>query len=453
MRLAPSEEQRRFAHVLHDMLTRADPAALSKAWAEGDTAPGRRLWATLGDTGVTGLLVPPGSGGAGGGADDLVVACEQLGRHAVPGPVAESIGAVPLLLGVDDERLSGIVAGRMIGSLVAAPWLPYALDGDSVDLVLVAEGDAVFLGRAGAVHRSMDPARRFADVECGALLGTGRPVRRALDLGVLACSAQLLGAGQALLDMSVGHARERTQFGRPIGSFQAVRHRLADVAVALGFARPLLYAAAAALNKETALNKEATLNKETALNKEATLNKETALNKEATLNKTVALHKTAALNKTAGNTAADTLGKPDEHNEPDGETAADLDVGRDVSAAKVACGQAALLAARTALQVHGAVGYTAEHQLGRYLTLVRALHLSWGTPDQHRLRVLASITGEPDSPIGGGASRNGGATAGDRTPQPVSRLGAASGADVAWPPGNSPDSAGAGIARTEKRRK
>jgi alkylation response protein AidB-like acyl-CoA dehydrogenase len=387
MRLAPSEEQRRFAHVLHDMLTRADPAAVSKAWAEGDTAPGRRLWATLGDTGVTGLLVPPGSGGAGGGADDLVVACEQLGRHAVPGPVAESIGAVPLLLGVDDERLSGIVAGRMIGSLVAAPWLPYALDGDSVDLVLVAEGDAVFLGRAGAVHRSMDPARRFADVECGALLGTGRPVRRALDLGVLACSAQLLGAGQALLDMSVGHARERTQFGRPIGSFQAVRHRLADVAVALGFARPLLYAAAAALN------------------------------------------------------------------EPDGETAADLDVGRDVSAAKVACGQAALLAARTALQVHGAVGYTAEYQLGRYLTLVRALHLSWGTPDQHRLRVLASITGEPDSPIGGGASRNGGATAGDRTPQPVSRLGAASGADVAWPPGNSPDSAGAGIARTEKRRK
>jgi alkylation response protein AidB-like acyl-CoA dehydrogenase len=387
MRLAPSEEQRRFAHVLHDMLTRADPAAVSKAWAEGDTAPGRRLWATLGDTGVTGLLVPPGSGGAGGGADDLVVACEQLGRHAVPGPVAESIGAVPLLLGVDDERLSGIVAGRMIGSLVAAPWLPYALDGDSVDLVLVAEGDAVFLGRAGAVHRSMDPARRFADVECGALLGTGRPVRRALDLGVLACSAQLLGAGQALLDMSVGHARERTQFGRPIGSFQAVRHRLADVAVALGFARPLLYAAAAALN------------------------------------------------------------------EPDGETAADLDVGRDVSAAKVACGQAALLAARTALQVHGAVGYTAEHQLGRYLTLVRALHLSWGTPDQHRLRVLASITGEPDSPIGGGAARNGGATAGDRTPQPVSRLGAASGADVAWPPGNSPDSAGAGIARTEKRRK
>jgi alkylation response protein AidB-like acyl-CoA dehydrogenase len=389
MRLAPSEEQSRFARVLHDMLTRADPAAASRAWAEGDTSPGRRLWAALGETGVTGLLVPPECGGAGGGADDLVVACEQLGRHAVPGPVAESIGAVPLLLGVDDERLAGIVAGRVIASLVAVPWLPYALDGDSADLVLVVDGDAVFLGRAGTVHRSMDPARRLADVECGALAGTGRPVRRALDLGVLACSAQLLGAGRALLDMSVGYARERTQFGRPIGSFQAVRHRLADVAVALDFARPLLYAAAAALNKP------------------------------------------------AGKVATGGL------DELDGNTAADLDAGRDVSAAKVACGQAALLAARTALQVHGAVGYTAEHRLGRYLTLVRALHLSWGTPDQHRLRVLAAIT----------SARNGGATAGDRTPQPVSRLGAASGAGVAWPPGNGPDPAGAGIARTEERRK
>jgi alkylation response protein AidB-like acyl-CoA dehydrogenase len=411
MRLAPSEEQSRFARVLHDMLTRADPAAASRAWAEGDTSPGRRLWAALGETGVTGLLVPPECGGAGGGADDLVVACEQLGRHAVPGPVAESIGAVPLLLGVDDERLAGIVAGRVIASLVAVPWLPYALDGDSADLVLVVDGDAVFLGRAGTVHRSMDPARRLTDVECGALAGTGRPVRRALDLGVLACSAQLLGAGRALLDMSVGYARERTQFGRPIGSFQAVRHRLADVAVALDFARPLLYAAAAALNKP-------------------------AGNVAA-----------GGLSEPAGNTAAGGL------DELDGNTAADLDAGRDVSAAKVACGQAALLAARTALQVHGAVGYTAEHRLGRYLTLVRALHLSWGTPDQHRLRVLAAITGGQDSRVGGGSARNGGATAGDRTPQPVSRLGAASGTGVAWPPGNGPDPAGAGIARTEERRK
>ncbi|MEU4619495.1 acyl-CoA dehydrogenase family protein [Actinoplanes sp. NPDC023801] len=398
MRLAPSGEQNHFAAVLHEML--------SEAPAHDGAGPDRRLWAALGDAGVTGLMIPERAGGLGAGADDLVIACEQLGRHAVAGPVAESVAAVPLLLGPDDERLAGLAAGQVIASLAAPPWLPYALDGDSADLILLVDGDAVRLGRAGAVHQSADPARRLADVECGALLGTGRPIRQALDLGVLACSAQLLGAGQALLDMSVGYARTRTQFGRPIGSFQAVRHRLADVAVALDFARPLLYAAAVAW---TGPHLGA-----------------------AAIRHLAADHAAAAVRDTAGHPGAAAVR----------DTAADLDAGRDVSAAKVACGQAALLAARTALQVHGAIGYTAEHRLGRHLTLVRALHLSWGTPDQHRARVLAAITGTGTAP-------DGRATAGDPAPQPVSRLGAASGADVAWPSRGCPESAGAGIARTD----
>ncbi|GIE35689.1 acyl-CoA dehydrogenase [Actinoplanes italicus] len=396
MRLGPSEEQRRFAQVLHEMLT------------GNESAPMRRLWAALGDVGVTGLTVPERYGGLGAGADDLVVACEQLGRHAVAGPVAESIAAAPALLPGDVRRLPGLVTGRLIASLAAAPWLPYALDGDAVDLLLLVDGDTVHLGRAGEVHRSMDPARRLVAVQRGALVGTGRPVGRALDLGVLACSAQLLGAGRALLDMSVEHARTRTQFGRPIGAFQAVRHRLADVSVALDFARPLLYAAAVALN-------------------------ETGGSAAVTLDET-------------GGSAAVTLDRAS------GIPAADVDAGRDVSAAKVACGRAALLAARTALQVHGAIGYTAEHRLGRYLTLVRALHLSWGTPDQHRRRVLAAISGGPDGPIGVREAPQAGATAGDPTPQPVSGLGAASDADVASESRGGLQSAGAGVARTEEER-
>ncbi|GAA1637890.1 acyl-CoA dehydrogenase family protein [Actinoplanes couchii] len=300
----PSVEQRAFAAALHELLTKADLATISAAWADGDTGPGRRLWAAFGDLGVTGLMID-------GGPDDLVVAAEELGHHAVPGPVAESIAAAPLLAG--EDLLPELAAGRIIVSLAVPPWLPLAADGDSADLILHVTDAGIRAAEPGAVHRSLHPARRLAEVRPGALLATGRPVRRALELGVLACAAQLLGAGRALLETSVEYARTRTQFGTPIGSFQAVQHRLADVSVALTFARPLLHAAAVTLRTE------------------------------------------------------------------------------DVSAAKVACGEAAVLAARAALQVHGAIGYTRELDLNRWLTLVPVLHRSWGTAGQHRDRILQEI--------------------------------------------------------------
>jgi alkylation response protein AidB-like acyl-CoA dehydrogenase len=147
-----------------------------------------------------------------------------------------------------------------------------------------------------------------------------RATTHALDIGALACAAQLLGAGRALLETSVDYAGQRSQFGRRIGQFQAVQHQLADVAIGLEFARPLLYAAAVAL--------------------------------------------------------ADGAG-----------TAA-----RDTSAAKIACADAAHRAARTALQVHGAIGYTREYGLDLWLTKVRALVPAWGTQSAHRARVLAALT-------------------------------------------------------------
>ena len=294
---ARRQPQPAFAAMLHDLLSET----------------GTGVWKALAGVGVTGLLIPERFGGSGATPTDLITACEELGHHAVPGPLAESIAAVPeLLAGTDlaDTWLPDLAAGRIVATMAAPPLLPYATDGDSADLILYVTGDEIRLGRAGTVHASMDPARRLADVEPGEILATGAPVRRALELGTLACAAQLLGAGRAMLEMSVAHARTRTQFGRPIGSFQAVQHRLADVAVALDFARPLLHDAAAGLDE------------------------------------------------------------------------------RDVSAAKVACGEAALRAARAALQVHGAIGYTREHGLGRWLTRVRVLHQAWGTPSRHRRRIL-----------------------------------------------------------------
>ena len=116
-----------------------------------------------------------------------------------------------------------------------------------------------------------------------------------------------------LLARSVGYVKQRKQFGRAIGEYQALKHALADVRIGLDFARPLVFGAAVTGSS------------------------------------------------------------------------------RDASAAKVAASEAAYRAARTALQVHGAIGYTAEHDLGLWLLKVRALVGAWGSPSVHRARVLASL--------------------------------------------------------------
>jgi len=164
-------------------------------------------------------------------------------------------------------------------------------------------------------------ASRSADAGSG---GTSRlrgtTTEAAFDTAALAASAQLLGAGERMLADSVTYAKQRTQFGRPIGSYQAIKHALADVRIALDFVRPLVYAAA--------------------------------------------LHP---------------IDTTDERQ-------------RDVSAAKVAAGDAAYLASRTALQVHGAIGYTREHDLSLWLLRVRGLLSTWGTAAWHRARLLDLLT-------------------------------------------------------------
>ena len=90
MRFTLSVERRLFAEALHDLLNVADVPAAATAWAAGDNGPGLSLWRRLAQLGVTGLAVPRGYGGLGAHPVDLVVACEELGHHAVPGPVAET---------------------------------------------------------------------------------------------------------------------------------------------------------------------------------------------------------------------------------------------------------------------------------------------------------------------------------------------------------------------------
>jgi Acyl-CoA dehydrogenase, C-terminal domain len=281
MRFALTDEQRQFAATLHEALGRS---------------------ATWQNLGLTKLLE------SGAGPVDLVVAFDELGHHAVPGPTIESIAVVPTL-GVGD----------CVASLSFPPHVPYALDADSAELVLTVIEDSVWAAEpVGPALSSVDSSRRLFETKPVRELASGVDTARAFNLGALACAAESLGAARALLELTVEYAKQRKQFGRPIGGFQAVKHQLADVVVGLELARPLLYGAAI------------------------------------------------------------------------------TGVARDISAAKVAATLAADRAATTALQVHGAIGYTQEYALVRFLTRIRALRAAWGTLSIHRAAVLG-----PPNPVGG----------------------------------------------------
>ena len=311
MKFALDEQQRDFAASIDAALGAADLPGAVRAWSAGDVGPGRKVWEQLANLGVTALGVPEKFDGLDADPVDLVVALERLGRWCVPGPVAESIAVAPVLL-AEDARSTALATGELIATVAMPPQVPRAVDADMAGLVLLAADDGVSEAADGDCYESVDPSRRLYDVT-----PTGEAwqadVRRAYEFGALASAAQLVGAAEALRDAAVDYARQRTQFGRVIGSYQAIKHKLADVHIAIELARPLVYGAALSLDP------------------------------------------------------------------------------RDVSAAKAAGSDAALLAARSALQTHGAIGFTQEHDLSLLLLRVQALRSAWGTPEVHRRRVLEAI--------------------------------------------------------------
>lgn len=244
------EQQRDFAASIDAALRAAGVPAAVRAWAEGDTGPGRKVWSTLSDLGVTALLVPEKFDGIEAHPVDLVVAAERLGYWGVPGPVTESVAVAPILL-ADDERSTGLASGELLATVAFAPRVPRAVDADSAGLILVAGDVDVRDGTVGKSYESVDPARKLFDVTAS---GEARKAdtATAFEYGVVATAAQLVGAGQAMLDGSVEYAKQRSQFGRTIGSYQAIKHKLADVYIAVELARPLVYGAALSLGEGSA---------------------------------------------------------------------------------------------------------------------------------------------------------------------------------------------------------
>jgi alkylation response protein AidB-like acyl-CoA dehydrogenase len=329
MRFLLDTEQRAFAGSLDAMLSAADTPAAVRAWSRGEHPAGRALWSRLAHAGVFALAVPEAYEGLGPLPVETAVAFVELGRHAVPGPLVETVTAAALLARLPDpgpakRLLPALASGETMATVASAE--ASALDGDAAAVRLRLGGDGIRLAAGhGPVRASLDPARRLTPLRPdGELLASGpdagRAVAHALLWARLATAAQALGVGLALLDRTVEYVGQRIQFGVPVGTFQAVKHRLADAKVALEFARPLVLGAAVTLDPA------------------------------------------------------------------------------DAAAAKVAACEAAYATARSALQLHGAIGYTAEYDLSLWLTKARALRTAWGTPGECRAVVL-------DAALSGGGPR------------------------------------------------
>jgi len=255
MRLLPDIDALDFAASVRALLVdAADSDALRTAWDDADgRVPG--LWKRLAEVGVLGLTVPEQYGGSGADLTSALPVLVETGRAAIPEPVVETMvgGALLAQAGGDvaAQWLSKVVAGDAVlavglgpGDLVpAAPW---------ADLFVVRAADGGVRAIPAAevsvtARQSVDGGRRLADIEYAADAGSllsGADADFGFDTGAVAVAAQLTGVAEAMLDMAVTYAKNREQFGAVIGSFQAVKHQLANAYVALAFAKPVVARAA-----------------------------------------------------------------------------------------------------------------------------------------------------------------------------------------------------------------
>lgn len=327
-----TDEQLMMADMVRGLLgERCSPADLRRLMGSGEQRDAGR-WTALVELGLQGVLVPENAGGLGLSEADFVLVAEACGHAALPEPLVENAGvAMPLLAALSrDSRSAAILERALAGEItiaVAHPANPFVADADTAGAILFVHDDAVHLCEAGAVslvpQPSIDPFRRLATIgdrpspatEIATVAEAAPALDEAFDRGALFTAAQLVGIAQRAVELAVAYANDRNQFGKPIGSYQAVKHLLATAQVKIEFARPVLYAAAAEAQHGDA-------------------------------------HSRAR-----------------------------------ISHARLAAAEAADLACRTAVQVHGAMGYSWEVDVHFFLKRALALASWWGSRRLHLDRV------------------------------------------------------------------
>ncbi|MNZ49786.1 Acyl-CoA dehydrogenase [compost metagenome] len=333
-----NDEQLSFQDSVRAFLTnQVTPERQRELWA---TESGRsdELWAQLADLGLTALNVPEDFGGLGLDETDWVLLAQECGYAALAEPLLDTmLVGVPLLAALGDEHhefkadwLQRIAEGRA-RLAVGHPDNLLVADAHVADLLILGTHDEVHAVPRSAVsltrNPALDPARQLFSVDwtqsAATLIASGEQASAlwdaAFEHGSLSCAAQLLGLAKRMVDLAVDYSFERKQFGKPIGSFQAVKHLMADVAVLIEFAKGPLYRAGQSVAEG---------------------------------------HPQASLH---------------------------------VSHARIACAEAAMLAAKNAIQVHGAMGYTWEVDLQLYMKRAWALDKVWGDRGLHKARLSCAL--------------------------------------------------------------
>lgn len=220
----------------------ASPEAVRTAM-ESERGYDEGLWKLLCEqVGAAALVVPEELGGAGGELGDAAVVLEELGRHLVPTPLLGTTLTELALLAAhepDTDVLGALAEGSSIGAVVFDA--DYVVNGDIADVVVAVDGDALVRWTTFTSEpiTTMDPTRRLAKLAAQETAPLGANPALA-DTAAILLAAEQIGAAAHCLDLTVAYTKDRVQFGRPIGSFQALKHRMADMYVEVQSARAVV---------------------------------------------------------------------------------------------------------------------------------------------------------------------------------------------------------------------
>ncbi|MEZ4324265.1 MAG: acyl-CoA dehydrogenase family protein [Polyangiales bacterium] len=343
MHFAFSEDQTLLRDTVRDVLSKeCTPEVVRRVWT-GDNAERAPVWGTLAENGFVGMAASEDAGGMGMSEVDLALVLEEAGYAGLTGPIVETaLAGLPLLetLGAGGPHARWIerVAGGEASLALCFEGQQLALHAPLADLLLIARGDALYavpraaagLAPQVAVDRATSVATLAYEPQAAHLVAQGPAAQAAIQLAyeraALGNACVLVGLARRMLDMAVAYAKDREQFGKPIGTQQAVQHHLANAAGRIAFAQPVVYRAAWALANRDRGGDETRVEAELA-----------------------------------------------------------------VSTAKVYAEEAGRVAARIALQVHGAIGYTIECDLHFFMKRVWTIAPFYGTSAAHRARIGAHI--------------------------------------------------------------
>ncbi|WP_298287375.1 acyl-CoA dehydrogenase family protein [Novosphingobium sp.] len=246
-----SDEQQMFADTARTLLGDTCTPDHWHKLMEQDAAFDAARWAQIVENGFAALLLPEAAGGMGLGELDFALIAIEAGYVALPEPLVESAGiGAPLLASVapDHPALSDPAA-----IIAVAPAInPVVANADIAAAIVIEKDGHAFLTTPDKVRltpvESIDPFRRLFRIEWDAANATDLGPADwglAMDRAAVFAAAMGMGLAQRAVDLAVAYAKDRTQFGKPIGSYQAVKHHLASAQTAIEFARPMVFAAAA----------------------------------------------------------------------------------------------------------------------------------------------------------------------------------------------------------------